>query len=83
VDNQANNHQVVNLTKTLKQVLHHTSFGIYPPKLLSGPPSTMHKQRVVEVSSGQNTSLTQTQKRQKLEDNDLKQIATHDSRKLS
>jgi hypothetical protein len=27
--------------------------------------------------------LTQTQKCQKLEDNDLKQIATHDSRKLS
>jgi hypothetical protein len=43
----------------------------------------MHKQRAAKVSSGQNTSLTQTQKHQKLEDNDLEQIATHDSKKLS
>jgi len=43
----------------------------------------MHKWRVVEVFGGQNTSSIQTQKRQKLEDNDFKQIATHDSKKLS
>jgi hypothetical protein len=63
--------------------LSHTSFGTYPPRPLSSPPLTMHKWGAIEMSSEESTSSTQTQKCQKLEDNDLKQIATHDFRKLS
>ncbi len=39
---------------------------------LNGPPLTMHKWRVVEMSIGESISLTQTRKRQKFEDNDFK-----------
>jgi hypothetical protein len=35
------------------------------------------------MSSGESTSSTQTQKRQKLEDNDIKESPHDDARKLS
>ncbi len=56
--------------------LSHTSYGTYPPRPLRSPPLTMHKQGATEMSSEESTSSMQTQKCQKLEDNDLKQITT-------
>jgi len=64
------------LTKTPQNKLPHTSFGTYPPRPLSNPPSTIHKKKATKMSSGENIPSTQTQKHQKLENNDLKQIAT-------
>jgi len=72
MDKQANNHRAINMTITLKHVIPHIIWDLPPPQTFNGPPSTMHKQRAAKVFGGQNTSLTQTQNCQKLEDNDLK-----------
>jgi hypothetical protein len=67
---------------TLKQVIPHIIWDL-PPQTFKKATFNHAQMKGSKVSGRQNTSLTQTQKCQKLEDNDLKQIATHDSRKLS
>jgi hypothetical protein len=64
-------------------LLIHMSFGSYPCKPLSNPLSTMHKQGVKKMSGGANISSTQSQKCQRLEENDLNESPHNDSKKLT
>jgi hypothetical protein len=64
-----NNHKVVTLTKTPKTSYPTHYLGLTPFRPLNDPPSTMHKQGVAKMFDRENTSLTQTQKHQKLENN--------------
>jgi hypothetical protein len=65
----------INMIKPAKLVIPHIIWYL-SPQTFEWPTLTMHKQRAIKISSGENISSTQSQKRQKLEDNDPNGITT-------